>query len=412
MDNIVKKCSESAFNSGRGAQHLTVYAGVIAKTVEMFSHAIGDIISDLRVQVAQHGAGIAMKMVSGFSEIRNDAKIKFENILITSTGYAAKEEEYNRALADIKKRFPDIDEEKIKIPPRNTDQDIVILIAIFLGGLLLEGIVGSFLLGEVLAGGFIAGLGFAIAISLINVGGLGLGLGVVFDHFHRKKKIIIWYFILWFVLVLAVNVGVALYRYKQVSQFDDDGIDPVLAMSLFALLGILFASVAFWRAYKRWEPEFLLYDQWKALDDEERGYHAGVSRILIDYKGQVDSRYNDIKIFYQGLKELVFAADAHWQILKVNYAGVRPVVETAFLAGFGATQVANYSSEDLPDFNFPSWEDVSSGFTSIQEAHKILSKWSSGERTSFVEDYNKIMNDLNEDAQRAHQQININTNQQ
>ena len=107
---------------------------------------------------------------------------------MTSTGYAAKEEEYNRALADIKKRFPDIDEEKIKIPPRNTDQDIVILIAIFLGGLLLEGIVGSFLLGEVLAGGFIAGLGFAIAISLINVGGLGLGMGVVFDNFHRKKK--------------------------------------------------------------------------------------------------------------------------------------------------------------------------------------------------------------------------------
>lgn len=408
--NIITKCQESAYNSGRSAQSITAYAGVISNTIGIFSHAIGDIIDNLRTQVARQGAEIAMKMVSGFEQIREDATSQFQNVLISSTAYTPKHDKYEKALSELKKRFPDIDEEKIKTPPRNTEQDIVVLIAIFLGGLLLEGVIGSFLLGEVLAGGFIAGLGFAIAISLINVGGLGLGLGVVYDNFHRKKKIPIWWFMGWFALVLVINSGVALYRYEQVVQFNEEGIDPVLAMFLFALLGILFASVAFWRAYKNWEPEALLHEQWKELDDEEQGYHADIKRILVDYTRKADSRYNDIEGFYQGLKQLVFAAEAQWQILKVNYERVRPVVEMEFLAGLGATKVKEYSSDDLSDFPFPSWKEVSGGFKSIEEARNILDKWESGERTSFVRDYNRIINGLAEDAQKADQQINRNIN--
>ena len=409
MNDVVQKCGKEAYVIGERSNSLQDYAMVNSAVTNIFSDAIYNVVANLRTEVAHAGAGIAMKIDAGFDAIYQRANGEFQQVLIRTVEYSTKKQSYNNALANLMSRYPDVDEEKIKNPSRNTEQDWVILVAIFLGSLLLEGIIGAFLLGEVLAGGIIAGVGFAIAISLVNILGLGFGMGKVFDYMHRKEAIQGLWFGLWFTLILAINGGIAWYRYDQVSTFNEGGIDPVLAMFLFALLGVVFACFAFWKIYTGWCPESLLHKQWKELDDERRSHHSNVDKIFEGFKDESDKRLQYIGDFYQKLKELLLAADAEWEQLEVNYPAACQFAEREFWRGRNATNTTPEPEDLPPNIDIPKWEDSASKFQSRDEAREFLNKWNSTERKSFVDSHKRMLSDLNTASENTHRQIFRNT---
>ena len=406
-NDIVQKCGEKAFNIGLKADSLQNYGLAIVAMLNIFSTAISEIVDKLRDEVARAGADIAMKIGTGFDAIYTEAKGEFQQVLIRTVQYSTKEKSYQNALANLRLRYPDVDEEKIKSPPHNTEQDRVILFAIFLVSIVSEGIIGAFLLGEVLAGGYITGAVFAFAISLVNILGLGFFMGKVFDYMHRKKAIQSLWFGLWLTLVLAINGGIAWYRYESVSTFNEaGGINPVLAMFLFALLGIVFACYVFYKIYTGWYPESLLHKQWKELADERQSYVSDVNKIFDKYKSNSDSCHQEVGSFYQGLRGLLLAADAEWGSLKVKYTVARPIIERRFLAGYIAIRpTENPGTEDLPPNIFPKWEDWTSEFKSRDVAREILNKWDSSERESFVERHKQVLDDLNKASDGARKRI-------
>ncbi len=410
MNNIVKECQKIARKQGEDSASLMGYSNVISLSVREFSVQIAKILEKMKVSVADRGSGIAMTMAYGFEQIGENSHTELQAVIQESHKQKEKEDEYRLSFMELKKRYPNLKQDIVEKTLNNTEQDKFMLFAIIIASLLAEGVVGSFLLGEVFAGGVFSALGFALGISLINVGGLGIVVGAFFDHHHRKKHIHFYWFILWVMVVIGLNVGIAYFRYKQVSEFEQGGdIDPVLAMCLFAILGIIFACIAFWKTFKRWEPEFILHAQWSVLKKQEHSFTSDIKNIFAQYRNEADSIHERIRQFFNELGLIIMEVNGYWTQTEVDYSLVSPIIATEFINGYNAQRVKNISVDDLPkDIPIPSWEDITKQYTAREEAKKILDEWNGGQMKSFVQSYSKLMQQLSHDKQLAKTQVDQN----
>ncbi|MGU9950841.1 MAG: hypothetical protein ACNYPH_00730 [Gammaproteobacteria bacterium WSBS_2016_MAG_OTU1] len=399
MNNIVKECKQNAFNAGTKAKGESSYSGVIADVAIIFSKQITQIVGKMRTEVAQYGAGISMTMAMGFENIDKKVKSQLENVIGDAFIFPKKQSEYQIAFTELKKRYPNLDQSIVEKTVNKTDDDTVVLFAIFIVALLIESVVGSFLLGEVFAGGFIAALGFAFAVSAINVGGLGIGLGVLFDKTHRRHHINVQWFILWFMGVVALNGGIAYFRYDQVSKFEEVGeLDPVLAMLLFAFLGVMFSCIAFWKTYQRWEPEYLLHTKFSLLTKKKESFYSNVNNIINKHTENALSINSKIELFFQNLQEIVFSVNDEWNELEIQYNLIIPIIAEEFVDGYNTAHLSNIKVKDLSkEYSFSSWEELIKEYTARQTAQKILDEWKNGKMESFVKSYAILVDNIAHD---------------
>ena len=401
---IIERCRQIAYNAGTQADNADAFVGVQASTIAMFSDAIQGTVGGLQKHVASYNAKISSIKTASFSGFLTSATTIFGGVLTQALDYPSLQEKYNYRIAEMKQKYPSFNANKIKERPR-TDDGTLWLVAIILGCLLFESVFGAFLLGEALAGGVISAVAFAFAISLLNVVGLGLGLGILFVYVHKKQAINWIWFALWFSLVVVLNAGIAYSRYDGVSALQDDvggHIDPVLALVLFALIGIMFSSLAFWQEYKKWEPETLLYSDYVSLKSKEKyllGQIVQAAKIAKDNAGNAQEQ---VLQFYENLNLTILQATNNLSGLRMFYSTAQDIIEHSFIAGWNVANVKNISRDDIKSARkFPSWDELRDGFPSIAAADEIMRAWNEGGRDEFVNSHSRFADQLMKDEART-----------
>ena len=391
---IIERCRRIAYDTGTKASNEDAFVGVQASTVAMFSNAIQGTVGGLQKHVASYNSKISAVKTASFGGFLTGATAAFSGLLTQALGYPALQEKHNQRIAEMKRKYPAFNVNKIKERPRSTEDDTLWLIAIILMGLSIESFFGAFLLGEALAGGLIAALAFAFTISLVNVGGLGLGLGKLFVHFHKKHAIKFVWFGLWIVIVGAVNIGIAYSRYDGVSGLQDgigENIDPVLALVLFAMLGMIFAGFAFWQEYKKWEPEALLHADYVSLMKKKDDIFGQIVREAERAQNSADDAQKQVLQFYEHLNLTILEAKNNLSGLRMFYGSAQDIIEHSFVEGWNVANVRKISRTDIKlAQKFPSWDELRDGFPSIAAADEIMRTWNEGGRDAFVNSHSQF----------------------